>query len=45
MSAIRIANRYAKSILQLAIEKGQLEEVNRDMEMLNVATDDSRDFT
>ncbi|HPR28340.1 MAG TPA: ATP synthase F1 subunit delta, partial [Chitinophagales bacterium] len=44
MSAIRIANRYAKSILQLAIEKGQLEEVNRDMEMLNVATDDSRDF-
>lgn len=44
MSAIRLANRYAKSILQLAIEKGELENVHSDMQLLNIATDESRDF-
>lgn len=31
MSAYRLSNRYAKSLLELAIEKNQLEEVNRDV--------------
>lgn len=30
----RVATRYAKSVLQLAIELGQLEEVRRDMELV-----------
>lgn len=34
MSSIRVASRYAKSILELAIEKGVLEEVHQDMQLL-----------
>ncbi|ERM81897.1 hypothetical protein P872_07095 [Rhodonellum psychrophilum GCM71 = DSM 17998] len=34
MSSIRVASRYAKSILELAIEKGILEEVHQDMQLL-----------
>lgn len=44
MSAIKLASRYAKSILDLSIEKGQLENVLQDMKLLNQATDNSRDF-
>ncbi|MBC8045525.1 MAG: ATP synthase F1 subunit delta [Fimbriimonadaceae bacterium] len=44
MSAIKLASRYAKSILDLAIEKGQLEVVMDDMKSLNYATDNSREF-
>lgn len=34
MSSIRVASRYSKSILELAIEKGILEEVHQDMQLL-----------
>lgn len=44
MSAVKLASRYAKSILDLAIEKGQLENVLQDMNLLNSATDNSREF-
>lgn len=37
MSDIRIANRYAKSILDLAVEKNELEQVTKDIDMLNAA--------
>ena len=45
MSGYRIASRYAKSLLELAVEKGQLEEVNKDMAMLSDLTKENRDFT
>mgnify|MGYP002628732595 CR=1 FL=1 len=44
MSVARIAHRYAKSMIQLALEKNQLEEVTRDVYLLKGATDGSRDF-
>jgi F-type H+-transporting ATPase subunit delta len=34
MSIIRVASRYAQSLLLLALEKGKLEAVHRDMQML-----------
>lgn len=37
MSATRIATRYAKSLLDLAIEQGKLEQVHTDMQSLSVA--------
>ena len=40
----RVASRYAKSLLDLAIEKGQLEEVYKDMLYLQQLTKESRDF-
>ena len=40
----RLAYRYAKSILDLAIEKGQLEQVYNDMLYLQQVTKLSRDF-
>jgi F-type H+-transporting ATPase subunit delta len=40
----RVASRYAKSILDLAIEKGQLEQVYADMQYLQRLTKESRDF-
>lgn len=44
MSATRLATRYAKSLIDLAVEKQIIEEVNQDIETLNAATDNSRDF-
>ncbi|MFI5171164.1 MAG: ATP synthase F1 subunit delta [Chitinophagales bacterium] len=44
MSATKLAYRYAKSIIGLAIEKGKLEEVMNDMRTLNDVTDNNRDF-
>lgn len=44
MSAIKLSSRYAKSILDLAIEKGALEAVLGDMKLLNDTTDNNRDF-
>jgi F-type H+-transporting ATPase subunit delta len=44
MSVARIAHRYAKSLLQLALEKNQLAEVTRDVQLMKAATDGSRDF-
>jgi F-type H+-transporting ATPase subunit delta len=40
----RLASRYAKSLLDLAIEKGQLEKVYDDMLYLQQLTKGSRDF-
>src|SRR4051812_43875178 len=40
----RLAYRYAKSLLDLAIEKGQLDQVNKDMMYLQQLTKASRDF-
>ncbi|HVF81724.1 MAG TPA: ATP synthase F1 subunit delta [Flavisolibacter sp.] len=40
----RVASRYAKSLLDLAVEKGQLEEVYSDMLYLQQVTKGSRDF-
>lgn len=44
MSVIRIATRYAKSLFDLAQERGQLEEVNRDVELF-AATAKLADFS
>lgn len=40
----RVASRYAKSLLDLAIETGQLEQVYADMLYLQNVTNESRDF-
>jgi F-type H+-transporting ATPase subunit delta len=40
----RLASRYAKSVLDLAIEKGQLEEVYADMQYLQLLNNSSREF-
>src|SRR6185436_13020004 len=40
----RLATRYAKSLLDLAIEKGQLEEVYADMQWLQSVCKTNRDF-
>ncbi|MFY0591456.1 ATP synthase F1 subunit delta [Roseivirga sp.] len=44
MSEYRIASRYAKSLLDLAVEKGKLEEVNNDMVSFSRMIEESRDF-
>jgi len=45
MSEIRVASRYAKSLLELAQEQGVLEEVHSDMILLNHVCKENRDFT
>ena len=40
----RLANRYAKSLLSLAIEKNQLDTVYRDMEFLQSVAKLNREF-
>ncbi len=40
----RLASRYAKSLIDLAIEKGKLEEVYADMSLLQQICKSSRDF-
>lgn len=44
MSGIRIASRYAKSLLDLCIERGQLDVVKIDMEMIDRAIEGNRDL-
>ncbi len=44
MSEIRIASRYAKALLDLSIEKGQLDAVKADMDMLARTFGGSRDL-
>jgi len=44
MSDIRVASRYAKSLIELAEEKGVLEEVNADMQLLYDVISGNRDF-
>lgn len=40
----RLAGRYAKSILDLAIEKGQLEDIYKDMQWLKSISNTNKDF-
>ena len=44
MSEYRIASRYAKSLLDLADEKGVLEDVNKDMLMFSGLASENRDL-
>ena len=44
MSDIRVASRYAKSLLDLAIEKGTLEQVRQDMLLLDKTVQQNRDY-
>jgi F-type H+-transporting ATPase subunit delta len=44
MSVIRIASRYAKSLIELAIESDKLERVKSDMESFKGIIADNRDF-
>jgi len=41
----RLASRYAKSLLDLAIERNSLEETLKDMQLLDAICKQSRDFT
>lgn len=43
-SEVRVASRYAKSLLDLAAEKGVLEEVHQDMQLFNKTVKENRDF-
>lgn len=40
----RVASRYAKSLIELATEKGDVEAVKEDMEAFSKLVDESRDF-
>ena len=40
----RLATRYAKSLLDLAVERGQLEQVYKDIEYLQAVTEKNREF-
>ncbi|GAB4107603.1 ATP synthase F1 subunit delta [Echinicola sediminis] len=44
MSVKRVASRYAKSLLELAVEKGILQEVHEDMQQLSSVVAANRDF-
>lgn len=44
MRESRVSHRYAKSLLDLALEKGQLEQVNEDMRMVLETIRNNRDF-
>ncbi len=44
MSVQRIAHRYAKSIIDLAREQNRLEDINRDMRLLDKTIEASRDL-
>jgi F-type H+-transporting ATPase subunit delta len=44
MSDIRVASRYAKSLLDLAEEKGTLEQVRQDMLLLDKTVQQNRDY-
>jgi F-type H+-transporting ATPase subunit delta len=44
MSELRVASRYAKSLLDLAEEQGTLEQVKQDMDLFNQTLSESRDL-
>ncbi|WP_017730360.1 ATP synthase F1 subunit delta [Nafulsella turpanensis] len=44
MSEIRVASRYAKSLIELAKEKGVLEEVHNDMQLFSQTVESNRDL-
>ncbi len=43
-SEVRVASRYAKSLIDLAVEKGVLEEVHQDMLLFNKTVRENREF-
>ncbi len=45
MSDVRVASRYAKSLLELADEQGKVEEVHKDMMLLDTTCSQNRDLT
>src|SRR5688500_12125377 len=44
MSELRVASRYAKSLIELAAEKGVLEQVHEDMKLFTSVVSQNRDF-
>lgn len=44
MSDVRVASRYAKSLLELAVEQGKVEEVHKDMILVDTICNQNRDF-
>ncbi len=44
MSELRVASRYAKSLIELAAEKGVLEQVHNDMKLFSSVVSENRDF-
>jgi len=44
MKSSKVAIRYAQALLELAVEKNVLEDVNRDMRYLSAVNDENRDF-
>ncbi|MEO0332140.1 MAG: ATP synthase F1 subunit delta, partial [Bacteroidota bacterium] len=44
MTDSRVASRYAKSLIELAIEKGTLEKIYEDMQLFSQICDANRDF-
>ncbi len=44
MSDIKVASRYAKSLLDLAVEKQVLEEIHADMQTFDQVCEENRDF-
>ena len=44
MSEVRVASRYAKSLLELAVEQGKIEEVHKDMLLLDAVCKENYDF-
>lgn len=44
MADIRVASRYVKSLLGLAVERGVLEEVHRDMQLFTKVCKENRNF-
>jgi len=44
MSDVRVASRYAKSLFELAREKGVVEEVNRDMQLFERVGNENKNF-
>jgi F-type H+-transporting ATPase subunit delta len=44
MSEYRIASRYSKSLIDLAVEKNQLDDIKADMELFSKVCKENRDF-
>jgi F-type H+-transporting ATPase subunit delta len=44
MADLRVASRYVKSLLDLAVEQGALEDVHRDMQLFAKVCESNRDF-
>lgn len=44
MSDIRVASRYAKSLIELATERNELEKVHKDMQLLSKLTSQNREL-